>query len=69
MSSKNMFDLIESGYAGRWGNPGLDRVGPTQSIAERERIHQREELIKARQGRKSRKSYYEKQLEKFGFLK
>ena len=67
--AKNMFDLIDKGYAGKWGEPGLDAIGPTQSQAERDRLHQREELIKARQGRKTRKSYYERQLEKFGFTK
>ena len=64
---RNMFDIMESGYAGRWVQPGLDNVGPTDS--ELKRATQRETLARAKKGvlGKKRKTYYERQLEKFGF--
>lgn len=51
----------------KWSQPGLDSLGPTSSDLRRQK--QREALAQAKAGTsgQKRKSYYEKQLEKFGF--
>lgn len=65
----NMFDRLNGGAAKKWANPGLDNLGPTQH--EMARANQRETLRLAKEGKlgekKVKKSYYERQLDKFGF--
>lgn len=66
---RNMFDRLENGTPKKWANPGLDGLGPTQQ--DMQQAERRATLRLAKEGKlgekKVRKSYYEKQLERFGF--